>query len=261
MRCLPVQSKKVFFAPLIVLAFGGWLSGSLANASETWDGAIVQYGSMREAIGQQQDQGRVRLGALLEREHLFAVAALAELRGEITIVDGHPIVTRANTAGTFENLPPEQVGDAQATMLAGAYVPRWREISLPVAMSQLALESFIAARAERAGLDSALPFPFQIEGTLTDLRLHVINGACPIHARMNRIELAPEQQPAVQEAAAVDGKLIGVFARDAVGRLTHPATAIHSHVVLRQPSGEEITGHVEAVGVAAGAVLRLPELD
>jgi hypothetical protein len=32
----------------------------------------------------------------------------------------------------------------------------------------------------------------------------------------------------------------------------------HSHVVLEEEEGGELTGHVEAVGLAAGALLSLP---
>ena len=74
-----VQNLKVS-AGLLLL--GGILQACSATPedAETRHGSsLIQYGRMHEAIGQQQHQGRVLLGALLEKPHFFGVAALAGL--------------------------------------------------------------------------------------------------------------------------------------------------------------------------------------
>jgi hypothetical protein len=70
-----------------------------AVPAEVWDGTLVQYGSMHEAIGKQEDQGRVRLSEVLARPHFFGVAALAKLAGEVTIQDSVATVTRVGHRG------------------------------------------------------------------------------------------------------------------------------------------------------------------
>lgn len=51
-----------------------------------------------------------------------------------------------------------------------------------------------------------------------------------------------------------------LFAEDAVGKLTHPATKTHGHILYRDPIfGQRVTGHLEAVGIRQGAVLKIPK--
>lgn len=57
----------------------------------------------------------------------------------------------------------------------------------------------------------------------------------------------------------MSGTLVGVYAADSVGRLAHPATKTHTHLIYTDPAtGERVTGQVERVGLAKGAALKLP---
>lgn len=60
-----------------------------------WAGEFIQYGTMHEAIGQKKMQGRVWLGDATKKPHLYAVGAEEDLLGEITILDGQIMLTRA----------------------------------------------------------------------------------------------------------------------------------------------------------------------
>jgi hypothetical protein len=103
------------------------------------------------------------------------------------------------------------------------------------------------------------PFFFTLEGEFTDVRLHVINGACPVHARMKKIDLPAQSQPFESEQQKMRGRVVGVFAENAVGSLTHPATSTHAHILFEDPnSGKTVTAHLEQVGIGKGATLRLP---
>ena len=245
-----------------LLLFAGVLGGHelVADDPEVWDGRIVQYGKMHEAIGQQQHQGRVQLKQLMERPHFFGVAALEKLQGEATILDGKVTITRVDTKGQLksdESTPPDQ----QATLLVGAFVPSWTEHKVAANVGVDEFEKYIADEAAKAGLKSAEPFVFTIEGEFSKLRLHVINGACPMHARLRKIKLPKENQPAEIEREKVSGTIVGVFAKDAVGNITHPATSTHMHLVFKDStSGKIVTGHVEQIGLLEGSVLRFPSL-
>jgi hypothetical protein len=220
--------------------------------------AIVQFGKMHEAIGQQRHEGRVRPGELVERPHFFAVAALAGLQGEVTIFDGAVTVTTVDQRGQAR---PAQgaAGEMQATLLAGAYVDRWQSQTVPKDVAAEAFDDYIAELAAKAGLNLDEPFVFTVEGEFTDVRLHVINGACPVHARMKKIQLPPELRPFEREMAGVRGKVVGVFAKDAVGDLTHPATSTHVHLLYKDPdTGKLVTAHLEQLGMKQGSVVRLP---
>jgi alpha-acetolactate decarboxylase len=230
-----------------------------ADETKSWDGKIVQYGKMREAIGAQQHQGRVLLKKLVEQPHFFGVAALEQLAGEATIHDGKVTITRVDAAGRLE--PSDASGtDAQATLLIGAYVPSWTEHNVVKDVGPAEFDQYIADVASRAGIKTSKPFVFTVEGNFTKVRLHVIHGACPMHARLKKIELPKELRPFEADLDNVPGTIVGVSAKDAVGDITHPATSTHAHLLFRDKvSGKMVTGHVEQVGVLKGAIVRLPK--
>ena len=219
---------------------------------------FVRYGDMHDAIGQKQHQGRVAMADIVNRPNFYGVGALAGLQGEITILDSVATVTSVAPDG---RLQARRLADLQATLLAGQSVEDWTSLMLDEAVSHEHLDETIAAAATDAGLDIATPFMFTIDGEFTDVRLHVINGACPVHARIKNTELAQSERPFELETERLTGALVGVYAADAVGRLTHPATSTHTHLIYEDhETGERVTGHLERVGLAPGAVLRLPKL-
>ena len=87
----------------------------------------------------------------------------------------------------------------------------------------------------------------------------MIRGACPVHSKRNGVELGNDTKPFHAQYDLIKGKLVGVFATDSAGNLTHPGTSTHTHVVFSE-GDESFTGHVERVGVAQGAILRLPKM-
>lgn len=81
-----------------------------------------------------------------------------------------------------------------------------------------------------------------------------------MHARLNKLELPPEQKPYEGEYSTLRGRLVGIYAENSVGNLTHPATSIHSHLVFTDPrTGLKVTGHVERLSLSPETELRLPK--
>lgn len=232
---------------------------AFAVFAKGWDGTLVQYGTMHEAVGQQNHQGRVALNALVSEPHFFGVAALEKLGGEITVFDSDATVTGVTAEG---KLAPIAGDDLQATLLVGAYVSAWSGHTVEDDVPAAGFDEMIRDAATRAGVDATKPFVFTIEGEFSDVRMHVINGACPMHARMKKIEIPAERRPFEGEYGSIRGRLVGVYASDAVGKLTHPATTTHVHLIFEdEATGVKATGHVEQVGLAAGAVLNLPSRE
>jgi hypothetical protein len=109
------------------------------------------------------------------------------------------------------------------------------------------------------GIDVSKPFMFVVEGEFKDVRLHVINGACPIHARMKKHGIEKRKEPFELEVKTANGTLVGVYAADSAGKLTHPTTRTHTHLIyIDEKTGEHLTGHIEQVGLAKDAILKLP---
>lgn len=57
---------------------------------------------------------------------------------------------------------------------------------------------------------------------------------------------------------ALAAEVVGVYARDSVGKLTQPDTAIHSHIVYSGGAGNDLTAHLEDFAIAKGTRLYLP---
>ena len=218
---------------------------------------IIQFGSMHKAIGQKQHQGRVRLGELVKRPHFYGIGALEGLRGEVTVFDGKVTITGVNGKGHIEPAVGS-LSDKQATMLVGAYVPSWTRIPVTRNIEADGFDSYVEQSANKLGIKTTAPLMFAVEGEFADVRLHVINGACPLHARLKNTELPSETRPFESQMTTLTGTLVGVFARDAVGKLTHPATSTHVHLLYKDAeTGEDVTAHIEHIGVRPGAVLLL----
>ena len=229
-----------------------------ATAEESWNGEVIQYGTMHEAIGQQQHQGRVQLDELIKRPHFYAVAALEGLSGEITIHNGEITVTGVDSGGQLN--PIINPSGRKAAMLVGAYIPSWTRQKVTGNVSSTEFDTFIADMASAAGNDTANPLVFIVEGEFSNVSLHVINGACPVHARMKQIDLPQAQRPYTKKYKMVQGTLVGVLAKDSVGKLTHPATSTHVHLLFKDSkTGQQVTGHIEQIGLLEGAVVMLPK--
>lgn len=193
----------------------------------------------------------------MDRQNFFAVGALEKLQGEITIIDSEAIVTSVSADGGLK-ARSDEASKLQATLLVGGEVPNWKSVEIPNELSGEYLESFILLHAERLGVQIDRPFPFLIEGAFSQVRLHVIHGACPVHARTRNKPIPPGKQPFEYEFDQLDGQLFGIFARNAAGKLTHPGTSMHAHMVYSDDSSQQVTGHLEAFHVDASSTLRLP---
>lgn len=211
---------------------------------------IEQYGSMHEAIGRQQHHARVNIEQLTQKKGFTAVGALEELNGEVTILDGEAIVTGVNNQGEPSSIPK----DLKATLLVGAKVNFWKEVEIPNEMSRKEFETWLA------GQTLTSPSMFKLQGKIKNIRLHVLNGACPVHARMNKLKLSPEKTPYEGNFKELSATLVGVYAKDAVGKLTHPDTNIHTHIVYKSKRGEDLTGHLEDFSLGKNTKIFLPHL-
>jgi alpha-acetolactate decarboxylase len=220
---------------------------------------LVQIGEMHEVIGKQQHQGRVNLAELIAKPHFYGVGALAGLRGEISILDSRVTATEVDV-----QRQPVSLGDAavdqQATLVIGAYVDAWTEIPINKSLDDGELDAFIDAQLSEHGFDPARPCIFMVRGQFARADLHVINGACPMHARIRQLEIPTATKPYKVTLENVSGRVVGIFAKDAVGKITHPATRTHKHLVYQTGASPSLlTGHAEMLWVKAGSTLLLPQ--
>ena len=218
--------------------------------------AVAQFGEMRAVMREGHTESRIPLADAIARPHAVGVGALEGLAGEITIVDGDVWVSRVTETGLRVTGPDPIDGD-RATLLTLAHVPRWQAVTIDKVAEGRDLESLIERTAHAHGIDTTKPFPFMIEGNTNAIEIHVINGYCPVATDPATVDAEPWRW---SSSGPLDVVIVGFFAPDMAGVMTHHGTAIHAHAVLSVKE-RTITGHVERLSTTAGMILRVPAVD
>ncbi len=204
---------------------------------------VRTWGTMREALRNGQSERRV-VPVQVARPHSIGVGALEGLAGEVTILDGRVLLARG--IGHDPWVSQEAGPDDGATLLVLADVAEWEPHQLPACADLAALEAELRARIVATDRDPKQPTPVRIRGRAAYADLHVIAGNCPV--------ANPDGAPAWRfRSEAVEVELVGIHAEDAAGRLTHHTGTTHLHAVIG-----ELSGHLDALALEAGAVLLLP---
>jgi len=198
---------------------------------------------MREVLALGNTESRVILSEVVERPHAYGVGAVAGLTGEATILNGHAYVAQVEAAFVTSTIQP----DREATLLAAAYVPTWRTITIENTLDSRQLMAFIKNQALQNEIDADRPFPFLIEGEIS-VDAHIINGSCPRAVGEEPIRFTCKTRP---------GTIVGIYAENAAGTLTHHGEVAHMHVVFEKQPAQ--SGHVDDIIAHRGAVLKIPE--
>jgi len=205
---------------------------------------------MQAALRDGQTQGRVSLSHAITRPHAYGVGALEGLTGEVVILDSQCWVAQPDDRGAVG--VAREPGELRATLLAVAYVPAWSVAPIPRDVGPYALDDCVRDLAVQHGLDPSRPFPFVIEGEFTALHAHVINGECP-----TRGNAGGDHRPYRLDRESASGTLVGIYAENSAGNLTHHDSRAHVHIIM---SGDSpVAAHVEQAGLKAGAILRVPK--
>lgn len=261
-RHAPMSARALKFQPpggspvrnAIILAMS--LSAALLGgcASPSWNGKVRMWGTLRGVLRDGDTSAKVRLSEATGR-YAVGIGAPAGLAGEIVVIDGETWVAQADAQGRAETHHPAPA-DATATFLAMATVPRWIALRTDGGLSLDGLEQSVRAAAEDNGLDPKAPFPFIVEGRFSTVKLHILNGRCPF--AQPRAADYPGHEPIRVQSNTVRGVLVGFYYDGPPGVLTHAGKKLHVHAVLQDE--KHTVGHVEAVSVEAGAVIRVPAI-
>ncbi len=216
--------------------------------------SVQQFGAMKAVMREGQTQPRIALADAASKPGAIAVGAIEGLNGEVTIVDSQVFVAQPKETGLVLSGPaPQPTGSA--TLLTLSHVEAWQEILTPHSASGTDLDEMIAQLAAANGLDVNKPFPIQIIGTADSINIHVVNGYCP-HGVDPASQVA--QPWHFDSTAPTQVRIVGFFAPNAGGVMTHHGSDTHLHALFTR-DGELVTGHIDAVTVAKGAMLRLPK--
>lgn len=239
------------YTPLVSV-FCMVMAGCTTGGS-AWNGRVEQWGAMRTVLREGRTEGRVDLDDFAGRPHIYGVGALAQLAGEVTIIDGRVCLARPKGTDGIR-VDEEFAQDQQAALLTVAHVSAWRGFPVEQPMSTDRLEGFLRDAARQAGIDTDRPFPVLITGPVGSIEGHVINGRCPMRPAdtANAVGGPPARIVLLDDEATI----VGFFAENEVGTITHHGSVTHLHFVREgEPT---LSGHVDNVTLKAESVVHLP---
>ncbi|MEN8136658.1 MAG: acetolactate decarboxylase [Thermodesulfobacteriota bacterium] len=230
-------------APLTFLLLTFLVSTTLAvsgNYNVTWEGTL-------KAVHHGDVSGKLSLNEFSGKKHLYAVGPVAELDGEITVIDStfHIARVRHGEIKTDNDLT------TRASFLVWAEVPAWRS---PVMLGESAdnqdqLEKLIDRLAAEKGVDTTKPFPFMIDGIAKSADYHILapkasNKAASDH-RSNAKTVPLKDVPV---------RIIGFFSKNHGGIFTHMGSMTHLHIL----DNNGHSGHVDAIALDSKAMVLFP---
>jgi alpha-acetolactate decarboxylase len=240
-----VKVKRLFFSVVILLGLAG-----LASSQPSDPFAITHYGQFKQMMHTGNTDGAVNLQEALDLPHIFAVGAIANGMGEITVIDGRVWLDYgADGLGDSRETVPS---GEEAVLLVRAQVKDWISLNVPEDMAREKLYVFLLAEAEDHGLDIEEPFPFLLQGSFDDIDWHVVNGKRESSGDHKQWGIFNKLQEHRDLAA---GTVIGFYSAAEQGVYTHPGESWHLHIVF---TDEGKAGHLDALTVKQGTVLKLP---
>ncbi len=237
---------------LLLGCFGGNDAEPLTKLHSDKDGVQV-HGALRAMFHQGRTDTMVTLDTLLPNPNLYAVGALTDLSGEITIIAGRAVLSYPDGESTRAETPAES--NAAATLLISTAVPAWQSVTTGQPIRFEEIDDAISKLAAAAGMNLDTRFPFLLEGEFEELQWHVIDGTrLAKNAKSHKAHLAAAVQVRQELAKAV---LIGFYSKSDQGVFTHMGSRTHIHCVTGKPA---TTGHVDHVIIPAGTTVKFPAI-
>ena len=211
------------------------------------------YGVFSRMITQRSYLPVVALKDAADGRVTDAVGAVSGLRGEISMIEGRLIVSYGVDCGAS---CPAATSET-ATLLATASARNWRPVPIGQDLDAKAVETFIRDQAKANGLDENKPFPFRVNGAITNFVMHV--NAAPNPRFKGHGSFDEMAVTGLAKGPRLAGSVVGFYAPPPLqGVITHGGDDFHSHYV---DEARTTTAHLDSFGIAAGSTLLLPKQD
>jgi alpha-acetolactate decarboxylase len=225
-----------------------------AKTKEGFPFDVAVYGNFKHMMHTGDYSPKVKLGDVPVGDGVFAVGALSGLRGEITVINGKFYISLGSP--TSSRLMQDEVNNEEASLLVAAKVTQWKKIIVPKDMTQADFEAFVIESAKKDGLDISKPFPFVLNGDISDYKVHVLAAPNPDGAGHGSKGAGAIQYNS--SGNSIKGQLVGFYSGSELsGVISHPGELFHVHMV---DAKETISAHVDSYGTLQQSVLLIPVL-
>jgi len=220
-------------------------STALANSNNynvSWIGTLkaVHHGDISAKVSLQKFSGK---------KHLYAVGPVADLDGEITVIDSNFHITRVRHG----EIKTDNDLNTSASFLVWSQVPSWKT---PILLNESAenqghLEKLIESLASKKGIDTTKPFPFMIDGTAKSVEYHILapktsNNTAASDHRSNAKTITSKDVPV---------RIIGFFSKNHGGIFTHMGSMTHLHIL----DNNGYSGHVDEIAFDSKTMVLFPQ--
>ena len=234
---------------LIILASCTILS--CQNSNKISEPNKVGYnGALKNFMHDADVSAKVDLKDFKKTPNLYALGALEGLKGEIQIFNSVPIITSVKG----NSLEFDKSFTKKASLLVYASVEEWESVLIPKdIISYEQLESYIGKTAVEKGMNTNEPFPFLLEGLISNFDWHVINwkDGDTIHTH--------NKHKSVGMRGSMNNRnveMLGFYSNAHQSIFTHSETNMHIHV---KTAGNGVAGHVDGLVLENGMTLKLPK--
>lgn len=217
-----------------------------------YDIDISIYGQLFKIMHENQREGIVSLPTVILKPHTYGLGAMAELDGEVVILDNKILINKAKKNGN----PISQIEVTEndfALLLVTAQVERWQEMNVNQADSMSSIDATIKEYADKMTINTNKPFPFIIEGEVSMVNWHIISSPSSggghdehLAGSWNRID----NQKKV--------KVFGFYSEHHQAVFTHHTTYTHMHVIFEE---EQLSGHIDDMIINKNWILSVPQFN
>jgi hypothetical protein len=220
------------------------------SISERDPGTMVKWIGAQRDVLQGDISGHLALTSLSGLPHLYAVGPVERLRGEISIFDSIPSISRITDGA----LHIDTDWKVKACFLVYAQVNAWRRVTIPTAIADEAtLETSIVQIATELSIDVSQPFPFLINATPKAATFHVLDKRDGLRHNAELHEQAKVRFVLQSEPV----EIIGFYSNRHRGIFTPGDANVHMHI--KSVDGR-MSGHLEAIQLERGATLGVPRM-
>ena len=211
---------------------------------------VEHFGALRKVMKSNDLSADVDLRDFANTSNFYAIGALENLAGEITIINSEPYITTVRG----EELDLHQNFEFGAAFLVSAQVKNWQSFEIPINIKTLdKLDAFIVNKAVEVGIDTTYAFPFKLEGMSDRFSWHVVHWDLldSIHSHIKHVQSGLN---GVWMDQVVE--VIGFYSNKHHGIFTHHSSNMHMHV---RTKNNEVIGHLDDLVLGANMKLYLPK--
>ena len=213
---------------------------------------VHHYGALKNMMHKGDLSSKVTLDELKDINHLYALGAVENLKGEVLVLDGIPSISYVKGNDSLKTMMIDSSFEKNACLLVIASVEEWKSINIPnTVVTYDDFEIFVEEIAAENGVNTVEAFPFMIEGVAKSFDWHVIDW--------------PEGDTEHSHDKHIHSGLYGTHENQAVAMLgfysnkhhaifTHHTTNMHVHV-----KSDRATGHADGFVLGENMMLKLPK--